>query len=948
MYDGGKQRYPKGDLTLSLNIEEINMTRLHELDDLGQAIWFDYIRRSFITSGELQELVDQGVRGVTSNPSIFEKAIAGSADYDEDLRPLVEAGKSVEEIYEAVALDDIRRAADVLRPLYDETEGADGYVSLEVSPTLAHDTDGTVAEARRLFAALDRPNVMIKVPATPAGVPAIEALIGEGINVNVTLIFSLAQYEAVAEAYISGLEKLAASGGPATGSGRGVDVDKVASVASFFVSRVESAVDRALEEIGVTELQGKIATANAKVAYARFREILSGGRWERLAAQGARVQRVLWASTGTKNPLYPDTLYVDGLIGPGTVNTVPPATLQAFLDHGQVAATLEVGLDEARAQLSRLAELGVDLDAITQELQDDGVAKFAQSFEALMDSVTEKRDRLLAGWRHLQANLGPYQDAVDAALAEMKAQRIMARIWAHDHTVWKPEPIEITNRLGWLHIPEPMLEDLPRLMGLAEAVRADGYTHVLLLGMGGSSLAPEVFRRTLGVKEGYLDLAVLDSTDPGAVLAHAERLDPARTLFIVATKSGGTVETLSFFKFFYNWVAEPLGADRAGEHFIAITDAGTRLVDLAERYRFRATFLNDPNIGGRYSGLSYFGLVPAVLVGVDLETLLHRALTAACNCESCNCPIAGDNNGARLGAVLGELAKAGRDKMTLVTSPAFASFGDWVEQLIAESTGKEGKGILPVVGEPVGAPDVYGDDRFFVYLRVAGDDAHDAPVQALEDAGHPVVHLHLDDLYDLGGQFFLWEMATAVAGSRLGINPFDQPNVEAAKVLARDMVAEYREKGVLPEVESAPLSAEALDRFLAQAQPGDYIALQAYVQPTAGADAALAALRVRLRDRARLATTVGYGPRFLHSTGQLHKGDGGNGLFIQFTADDPRGAPIPDEAGAPDSSITFGVLKAAQALGDRQALLDAGRRVIRFHLGDDVIGGLTQLKGDRT
>jgi len=454
------------------------MTKLHELTDLGQAIWLDYIRRSFITSGDLQALIDEGLRGITSNPTIFEKAIAGSADYDQDLRRLVDEGRSVEEIYQALTLDDIRRAADLLHKVYEQTGGADGYVSLEVSPTLAYDTEGTIAEARRLFATLDRPNVMIKVPATPAGIPAIGTLIGEGVNVNVTLMFSLAHYEAVAEAYIAGLEKLAADGG---------FVSQVASVASFFVSRVDTAVDQALEAIGTPEaaaLQGKIAIANAKAAYARFRERFSGDRWDRLAAQGARVQRPLWASTSTKNPLYPDTLYVDGLIGRDTVNTVPPATLNAFRDHGTVALTLEAGLGQTSAQLAlqALAELGVDLDAITQKLQDDGVAAFAKSFEALMASIAEKRDRLLAGWQHQVASLGAYQAAVDAALTEMVENRIMARIWAHDHTVWKPEPTEITNRLGWLHTAEVMLENVPRLEALAEEVRAAGYTHALLLG----------------------------------------------------------------------------------------------------------------------------------------------------------------------------------------------------------------------------------------------------------------------------------------------------------------------------------------------------------------------------------------------------------------------------------------------------------------------------------
>jgi transaldolase/glucose-6-phosphate isomerase len=539
------------------------------------------------------------------------------------------------------------------------------------------------------------------------------------------------------------------------------------------------------------------------------------------------------------------------------------------------------------------------------------------------------------------ASLGDYQAAVDAALAGMEIDDVIARIWKHDHTIWKPEPTEITNRLGWLHIAGAMVKNVPRLEALAAEVQEAGYTHVLLLGMGGSSLAPELFSKTFGPLADGLSLAVLDSTDPGAVLAHTERLDPARTLFVIATKSGGTAETLSFFKFFYNWIADALGVNRAGEHFVAITDPGSKLVDIAERYEFRAVFLNDPNIGGRFSALSYFGLLPAAPVGMDVALLLDRAMAMARDCGPA--VSAAENPGAWLGAILGELARSGHDKVTFVISPAVASFGDWVEQLVAESTGKEGQGILPVVGEPLGTVGVYGFDRLFVHLRLEGDTTYDADLAALKAAGYPVVRFDLRDVYDLGGQFFLWEFATAVASHRLDINPFNQPNVESAKVQARKMIAEYKEKGVLPDVESAPLTAEALNGFLAQAQPGDYISLQAYVQPTPETDAALAELRLRLRDRFHLATTVGYGPRFLHSTGQLHKGDAGNGLFIQFTHDPPRDAAIPDEAGKPESSVTFGVLIAAQALGDRQALLDNERRVIRFHLWSDVVGGLKRL-----
>ena len=904
------------------------MTRLNELNQAGQSVWLDYIRRAYIASGELQAIIEAGVTGITSNPSIFEKAIAGSSDYDADIQRLVMTGRGTTGIYEALALDDIGRAADLLRPVYERTAGRDGYVSLEVSPELAHDTAGTIADARRLFAALGRPNVMIKVPATPAGIPAFQTLISEGINVNVTLMFSLAHYEAVAEAYLRGLEARAAAGG---------DLSRVASVASFFVSRVDSAVDKALAAAGNQQLPGKIAVANAKITYQRFQAIFTGPRWQKLAQAGAQPQRVLWASTSTKNPAYSDTLYVDELIGPHTVNTMPLNTVDAFLDHGTVAETLTAGLDEAQAQLAQLAELGIDLAAITEQLQVAGVDAFATAFRGMLDSVARKRAQIAAAGSPIQAQLGAYQAAVDQALAQMAAADVLKRIEQRDYTVWRDDPAEIRNRLGWLDAPAGMGTTVPRLQALRQTLLAEGYSDVLLLGMGGSSLAPEVFYNIFGGDPAGLRLAVLDSTDPGAVLAQAARLNPATTLFIVATKSGGTVETFSFFKYFYNWTVDALGAEAAGAHFVAITDPGSKLQAVAGQLQFRDTFLADPNVGGRYSALTFFGLLPAALVGVDVAQLLDRAQAVR------------KDDGATLGAILGALAKAGRDKVTFVTSPALANFGDWVEQLIAESTGKDGTGILPVVGEALGDPAVYGADRLFVYLRLAGADAaqgeHDAALAALAAAGHPVVTIRLHDLYDVGGQFFLWELATAVAGHLLGIQPFDQPNVESAKVLARQMVAAYHELGRLPEDTPAPLSSTALRAFLAASRPGDYIALQAYVPPTPATTAALNALRLALRDRLHLATTVGYGPRFLHSTGQLHKGDGNNGLFIQFTADVLQDAPIPDEAGAAASGMSFGVLIQAQALGDGQALRDAGRRVIRFHLGTDVVGGLERLFG---
>jgi transaldolase len=363
------------------------MSKLLELEKMGQSIWLDYIQRSLITSGELKQMVDKGLRGVTSNPAIFEKAIAGSNDYDDDLKQLIKTDRSIEQIYEALAIKDIELATDTLRGVYDSSNGKDGYVSLEVSPELAYETEKTIAEARRLFETVNRPNVLIKVPATPAGLPAITELIGSGVNVNVTLIFGLENYKAVAAAYQAGLEKLAETG-PAVKGGH--PVDKVASVASFFVSRVDTAVDKELEAIGKTELAGKIAVANSKIAYAVYKNILKQSRWQQLADKGAHGQRVLWASTSTKNPAYPDNLYVDELIGPDTVNTLPPSTLESFMDHGRVAETLTRGLQEAQSQVATLADLGVDLNAITQKLQDDGVVAFARPFAKLLESIAEK------------------------------------------------------------------------------------------------------------------------------------------------------------------------------------------------------------------------------------------------------------------------------------------------------------------------------------------------------------------------------------------------------------------------------------------------------------------------------------------------------------------------------------------------------------------------------
>ncbi len=927
------------------------MLKLNQLASLGQSIWYDYIRRQFVTRGELQSLIEKGLRGVTSNPSIFEKAIAGSSDYDEDIKGLINQGLSVENIYEKLALKDIEIAADLMLPVYQKTSGIDGYVSIEVSPKLAHDTKGTIEEAKRLYKILNRKNVMIKVPATQAGLPAITELIGSGISVNVTLIFNIENYKQVAEAYLKGLELL---------SERGGDVSKVSSVASFFISRIDAAVDKELDKVNSDQLKGKIAIANAKKSYVEFEKIFHSNRWKPLEKRGARVQRLLWASTGVKNPSYPDTIYVDGLIGKQTVNTVPPATFNDFMDHGSLVVTLDENIEEANNQLNELSNLKINLDKITKQLQVEGLESFSKSFENLMKAIEEKIERTKKEEKLFNLFPGDYQSAIDNAVMDLKMERIVERIWEKDFTVWSDSPSEITNRLGWLKSPDVSLEMSDEIIEFVESVKKDGYTNALLLGMGGSSLAPEVFRLSFGVKDGYLDLSVLDSTNPEAVLDYSQKLDPAKTLYIVSTKSGGTVETFSFMKFFYNQTLAKVGITNVGKHFIAITDPGSGLETAAKQLNFRKIFLNDPNIGGRYAALSLFGIVPAALLGIDIKELLKRSAIMVCNSEGVNCPIHGDNTPAKLGVVMGELANRGRDKITFITSDQLSYFGNWVEQLIAESTGKIGKGILPVVGEEVLTPNNYSNDRFFTYLRLENDHSKDSQIQGLIKAGHPVAEIVLKDIYDIGGEYFRWEMATSIAGWRTGITPFDQPNVEAAKILAREMLATYSKDGKLPQPsvsfedagikiysEKSTNNFEALvseyfgndpDEF--RNKGNEYVAIQAYVKPDENTTQLLQSLRTVIQKKYKSAVTVGYGPRFLHSTGQLHKGDAGKGLFVQIISKIDKDAPIPDNAGEDKSSMSFGTLITAQDFGDRQALLGNKRNVITFQFDNDIKAGI--------
>src|ERR1700716_2731353 len=876
---------------------------LFELYEAGTSVWLDYIRRSLMTSGELKRMIEEdAVVGMTSNPTIFEKAIGGSSDYDEALRALVEAGIPDEEIMLSLIVQDIQMADDVLNPVYEHTKHKDGYVSIEVLARVADDTQGTIAMAHDLFDRVGRPNIFVKIPATDAGLPAIEQCIADGLNINITLMFSVSRVDTAVDKLLE--QKIAAATDPA-------------------------------ERARLQTLMGKAAVANAKMAYQAFVRIFNGPEFAELRAAGAAGQRCLWASTGTKNPNYSDVMYVEELIGPETVNTMPQQTMMAFKEHGEVRLSLLENVDGARKLLSDLAAIGIDMDKVTSDLRVDGVKLFADSIDKLLEEIGNKKKELNKGsvGAH-EAQLGALDAPFKNRLQRLEQTAVVRRIAEKDAGLWKSNgsaESEIRERLGWLQVADRMEERVPELEALRKELVGEGFTDAILMGMGGSSLAPEVFRQTFGAPRGALDVHVLDTTDPAAISDLEKAIDLRKTVFIVASKSGTTLETLSHYHYFWQQ------AGQKGAQFIVITDPGTPLADEASRRGFRRTFLNPPDIGGRYSALSYFGLVPAALGGVDVSGLLDRTATMVHACSP-SVPT-GENPGAWLGAVFAEAAKVGRDKITIVAPSAIQSFGVWAEQLIAESTGKEGKGLVPVADEALGPPQVYGTDRLFVRLALPGDD-EPAALTALSKAGHPVVTLKLGDPLDIGAEFFRWEYAIAVAGTILGINVFDQPNVQEAKDLTKKVLGEGNPptvgEGIRWAGQAGATLEAAIQALLGQVRAGDYVALLAFIAPTAEHDRALNAIRLAIRDKYRVATTVGYGPRYLHSTGQLHKGGPNTGVFPQLVGDDPDDLPIPGE------KFTFGVLKQAQALGDFQALRNHGRRVLRVQV-HDIAQGLAKV-----
>ena len=942
------------------------MSTLSDLLSYGQSYWLDNLSRKKITGGELKKRVEeQGLRGVTSNPSIFNKAIAGSSDYDDMMKALVAKNATPHQIYDALTVKDVQDGCDILMPVYTSSKGADGFVSLEVSPFLARDAEETMKEARRLYAAVNRPNCLIKIPGTKEGVIAIEEMLYEGISINVTLLFSIERYVEVAQAYVKAIKRRVAENKP---------VDKVISVASFFLSRIDVLVDQLLSHRITAEaddiiehragiLSGKTGIASARLAYQQFKQIFSGAEWQKLADKGAHVQRPLWASTSNKNPLSSDVRYVESLIGPDTVNTLPDETIAAFADHGKlIKNSIEDNLDEAKGLFAKLKQHDIDIAQVTQQLENDGIQKFIEPYNKLMAAIADKRAKFLGDAASVQKiSFGSLKDDAAATFTALDELQAGKRLFRRDAYLWKSEPEHvksINNRLGWLDMPNNIEQKVSELTAFTKEVQAEGYKYTVLLGMGGSSLCSEVARDTYGKASGFLELLVLDDTDPDAIKHLEGQIDLQKTLFIVASKSGNTAETLSFFKYFYGLV-QATAKDKAGKNFIAITDAGTPLVKIGEEHNFRKVFINPGDIGGRYSVLSDFGLVPMSLMGVDVAALLQSAKQIE-NSSDIEVPVA-SSPAVSLGATIGIAEKRGRDKITFFLSPGIKSFGLWVEQLIAESTGKEGRGLIPVQGEQIGAPEVYGNDRVFVHMYLTTDNNEDnnKKVAALEAANHPVVRIALPDKNALGGEYYRWEIATAISAVVNDVNPFDEPNVAEGKKNTNDILTDWLKDGSFKKTtpalfengvsvytgEAANAAAQKskslndlMTNFTALAQQGDYLAFLPYLLLTDERMKTLQDIRIHLRDKLRVATTLLNGPRYLHSTGQLHKGGPASGVYVIISGGVKEKLPIPGE------QYDFATLHHAQVLGDFRSLNNKLRRVIYVDLGDDIDKGLNELK----
>ncbi|MCA9645568.1 MAG: bifunctional transaldolase/phosoglucose isomerase [Myxococcales bacterium] len=890
----------------------------------GLSIWLDGLRRGTLASGEFARLIREGVRGAVIDARVTEQAISGATDYDDALRRLVGEGASVQQIQHTFLVEDAREAADALRPVFEQSKESDGYVSCPL-PGAPRDTESMLSAASELFKAVRRENLLVQIPATPGGMRACELLAEEGISIHMTLVFDVERAEHVAFAFRQGFAKL--------------KHNRARLWLGPTLNRLDAEIDRQLKELvqrGGDEatlegLLGKAGIASARQLLDQIQswpEAQGDAPWIRLLVQG----------TATTDPHQPSDLYASALLGP-LVRTQSFADFSAFQDLTELAAPLAQQRDP-KPVLSALTRTGINLENVGSELRSNLSHDQGRADEQLQVVIMARREALLEQAPERQRlSLGDAPRAVVEALKSLGRQQAPSRLWSVDPTLFTTDAAHeasIRSRLGWLHSPARMRAHLDDLSSFSREMYRAGFRRALLLGMGGSSLCPEVLAATYGSTPGFLELRTLDSTDPDAVNHAADWADLDQTLFIVASKSGSTLEVRSFEAYFFERCRERFG-DSAGSRFIAITDPGTPLVELAKQRGYARVFENDPNIGGRYSAMSFFGLVPAALIGADLEALVGDAERMAVGCA----PVvpSDDNPGLRLGAFMAGLAKNGRDKLTLICSPEVQGLGSWIEQLVAESTGKQGRGVIPVDLEPLGAPDTYGDDRAFVYVRYGGRNQSplDLEVDQLVTAGHPVARIGMLAQHDLGGEFFRREIATASTGPLLGVNPFDEPNVTEAKQETAKLIAEFEATHELAAPPAHAPDSEALAQTLDCLRPGDYLVLSAYFERTPERDAIFSTIRERLRTQYRVATTLGYGPRFLHSTGQLHIGGPGSGVFVVLTRDRSVDLSIPGK------TYSFGTLRDAQAFGDLAVLERKQRRACHVGLGGDVDAGLTRL-----
>jgi transaldolase/glucose-6-phosphate isomerase len=919
----------------------------------GQQLWLRGFRRCYSEAAPVADLIRDGVvTGLCVDLDHLEPALLEGAEYAAARRRVAEKEADAATVGAEALLEDAAHAAALLarHSASDETQ----WLAVDLPPAATMSSDDVVDWARRLREAAGHGQVLVRLPGTPKGLEVLENLAAAGYGAYVQNLFSVDQVEATLAAHQRGL-RLARTAG--------VDLAGAALVAAVQLVRLDVAVDELLrdaiargsvERDALETLFGKASVASARVAHAALEKAIRDREWSDLTAAGAPVPRLAWESARNLSPARRDVELMEELVGPNTVSVVTWDGLTALLDHGHPSPRLGRHHEEAREVLTDLGAAGIEIDALAKELQTAATAADREGRARLAPALTDAAalpDRMLIAAGGLGAQL-------ESAIDQAAEQQLADRIWARDAELWATDPDDqrhVRNRLGWLSLPETMLEQALPLAAIAKGRAGGTDQRVALLGMGGSSLGAEAIRTAFAIR----DFDVVDTTVPRGVAVVASRVEPERALFLVSSKSGTTVETLALERFF---AGQLQSLEDPASRFVAVTDPGTPLHELARERGFLRVWLAPPDVGGRYSVLSVFGMLPAALMSVDIVKLLDRSRRMAVDAGP-HVPAA-QNPAILLGLLMSTAAAAGRNKLTFFTSPRLAGFADWAEQLIAESSGKDGRGIVPVSQEPHGLADAYGDDRIFVQLVMEGEarePATETLLDELQAAGHPIVRIRLDDAADIGREFFRWEFATAVACAGMGVNAFDEPNVRDAKQRANAALASVSGGDGLPEpaaivqeeslkiivppgdVDAARMVASGggaedwIGAHLRRARPGDYFAILAFLAPETPTWHALQGLRALVRDRLGVATTAGWGPRFLHSTGQLHKGGDDSGLFLQITADDSSDLEIPGE------NYSFAALARAQAVGDFEALSSRGRRLLRVHLTGPPEQGLARL-----